>query len=79
MFFSAIVWLKARAYLILGALTALAAAVVAVRQSGKQAEKVDAMKANIKAIKKKVEVEREVDRIPDGDAAKRLRDSWSRD
>lgn len=79
MIISALLWLKTRLYFILGLLSVAAAAVISIRQSGKQAERVDAMKDTLKAVKKKSEVEREVDRNPDGDAAKRLRDVWSRD
>jgi thiosulfate reductase cytochrome b subunit len=72
-------WIKARALLVLGVISLVGAALLRVRQSGKQAEQNKQLKDTIKAIRKKEEVQREVDRLGDGDAAKRLRDVWTRD
>ena len=79
MIFSTLLWLKTRIYWIAGVLAMVVAAVLSIRQSGKKSVESEIMKDTLKALKKKDEVEHEVASNPDGDAAKRLRDSWSRD
>lgn len=67
---------------LLGALAALgtvAGILFSARQSGKNAERVDGMKKNLKAAEKRNEVEREVERRPADAVHDRLRDKWTRD
>lgn len=71
--------LKLKAALIGAALLGVLVAVLKIRKSGRDAERVDNLKATIKSIEKKNEVASETNRLPDGAASDRLRDKWSRD
>lgn len=72
-------WLKLRIAAIIGLVGLAFAAYFKIKQDGKAEQKVKDLNANLDALKKSKEVSREVDRLPDGDAARRLRDVWSRD
>jgi uncharacterized membrane-anchored protein YhcB (DUF1043 family) len=72
-------WLKVRIAMIVGLIGVALATYFKIKQSGKNEQKVKDLTTHVDALKKKQEVAREVDRLPDGDAAKRLRDAWSRD
>lgn len=71
--------LKLRAALIGAAALAILVAVLRIRKSGRDAERVKNLEATIEAVRKKEGVSREIDRLPSGSAADRLRDKWSRD
>lgn len=49
------------------------------RKSGRDAERVDSLKKTSKHVEQAHEVENKNARLPDGGAADRLRDRWSRD
>ena len=49
------------------------------KSEGKQDEKVKQTKKTLDTVEKRNEIENEIRRAPSGDAAERLRDSWSRD
>lgn len=74
-----ITWLKLRLLAAVSILSMAVAAYFKIKSIGKNQEKVKSLERRIESLQKKEEVVREVDRLPDGDAAKRLRDSWSRD
>jgi hypothetical protein len=71
--------IKLYAALVGASALAILVAVLKIRKSGRDAERVRNLEATIEAIKKKEGVAREIDRLPDGDAADRLRKHWSRD
>lgn len=74
-----ITWLKIRLLAFISLVSVAVAAYFKIKSIGKKEEQVKDLKGRVEALKKQTEVSREVDRLPDGDAAKRLRDSWSRD
>lgn len=71
--------IKVKAALIGAAALAILLAVLRIRKSGRDAERVENLEATIEAIREKEGVSREIDRLPSGTAADRLRDKWSRD
>lgn len=75
------IWTKIKIYAALIGASALGilVAVMKIRKSGASAERVKSLEATIEAVKKKEGVTREIDRLPDGAAADRLRNKWSRD
>jgi hypothetical protein len=75
------IWLtiKTRAMLLLTIAAGLLAVAFRIKQSGRQAERIDNLEATLKAIKTKEGVRNETVRLPDGAAADRLRNKWSRD
>lgn len=77
----ALLWanIKIKAALIGAAALGILVAILKIRQSGRNAERVANLEATIKAIKKREGVTNEIDRLPDGSAADRLRNKWSRD
>jgi hypothetical protein len=72
-------WLQTRAAMYFSIVVALVVTALKIRQSGKDAERNKSLEATLKAVQKKGEVKNEVDRLPSGSAADRLRDKWSRD
>jgi hypothetical protein len=76
---SVLLWMKSKIALYLTVLGAVAVAVLKIRQGGKQAERNKMLESTLKSVRKKEEVIREVERLPDGSAADRLRKQWSRD
>jgi hypothetical protein len=76
---SVLLWMKSKIALYLTVLGAVAVAVLKIRQGGKQAERNKTLESTLKSVRKKEEVIREVERLPDGSAADRLRKQWSRD
>jgi hypothetical protein len=74
-----LLWIKTRALLLAGIAVGLLSIVWKIRRSGRDAERLKSAEATIKAIKKKDEVKNEIVRMPDGAAADRLRNEWSRD
>ena len=74
-----ITWLKLRLLAAVSILGLAVAAYFKIKSIGRSQEKVKDLQQRLNSLRKKEEVSREVDRLPDGDAAKRLRDSWSRD
>lgn len=74
-----ITWLKIRLLAFISLLSVAAAAYFKIKSIGKNEQQAKDLKKRVDALQKQTEVSREVDRLPDGDAAKRLRDSWSRD
>lgn len=80
MFFLGIIeWVKAKLAFIVGGAAAALAAIALIKRSGRQDERVDQLNKVLDSVGKKNETARKVDRLPDGDAARRLRDQWSRD
>jgi uncharacterized low-complexity protein len=75
------IWAKVKIYaaLIGASLLAILVAALKIRKSGRDAERVKNLESTIEAMRKKEGVAREVNRLPDGDAADRLRKHWSRD
>jgi hypothetical protein len=76
---AAIEWLKVRFAAILGAAAAILAAVAFIKRSGRQDAKVEQLEQVLENVRKKDETVKKIERLPDGDAARRLRDQWSRD
>lgn len=58
---------------------AVLAALALVRKSGRDAERAERGADTLRDVEKAKDVERKIDRLPDGAAAERLRDKWSRD
>jgi hypothetical protein len=79
MLFQAWAWLKTKLVLF----GVLAAGVLAlfwsIKRSGRQDEKIETLERTLINVLKKEEVAREVERLPVGDAARRLHDNWRRD
>jgi hypothetical protein len=75
------IWAKIKFYAALAGAVALAivVAVLKIRKSGANAERVKNLESTIQAIREKEGVKREIDRLPDSAAADRLRKHWSRD
>jgi hypothetical protein len=70
--------------LIAGAILAAVAGVIyavlrGAKNEGRVEEKVKILEETLKNVVKKEEVTREINRLPSGDAAERLRKHWSRD
>jgi len=64
------------------AIVAIAAGLIMflrVKKMGATEEQVKHLEKTLDAIRTREEVRNEVERLPDGDAASRLRDNWSRD
>jgi hypothetical protein len=74
-----IAWLKLRLLAAASIVGLLVAAYFKIKSIGKNEERVKDLQKRIDSMRKKEEVSREVDRLPDGDAVKRLRDTWTRD
>ena len=72
-------WVRAQAVLIAAAAAGVMFAFLKIKKSGRDSERAANLEATLKAIQKKDEVKREIDRMPDSAAADRLRDKWSRD
>ncbi len=47
--------------------------------AGRRAEQVDGLRSTVKSVVNRNDVDREIDRLPDGASADRLRRDWSRD
>lgn len=65
-----------------GYLAAGAAVLIAVWRiyaAGKSAARVEGMQSQLDNVETRNEIDRKAGRLPDGDAADRLRDQWSRD
>lgn len=71
--------LKVKAAIIGAILVGVLLAVLRIKQSGRNEERAKNAEATLKAVKKSQGVKHEVDRLPDGGAADRLRKHWSRD
>jgi seryl-tRNA(Sec) selenium transferase len=78
-FLTVIDWFKAKALFLFGIVVAALTAYSAIRRQGKQAAQIEHLEQSIKNVRKKDEVTQKIERLPDGDAASRLRDKWSRD
>lgn len=64
------------------AIVAIAAALIMflrVKKMGATEEQIKHLEQTLDAIRTREEVRNEVERLPDGDAARRLHDTWSRD
>lgn len=72
-------WAKARAVAIGSVVAASIALLITARRSGQQKERLKQLEEVLKNVRKKDGATEKVDRLPDGDAARRLRDTWSRD
>lgn len=57
---------------------AVTAVLFGARQAGKNAEKIDQLKANQKATRKAHEVDIDIDRLPSGAASDELFNDWKR-
>jgi hypothetical protein len=83
MILNAWIWIKAKAVFIAGVLGAAILAFLSIRSAGKSAgkneEKVKQFESILENVRKRDEVTQRVERMPDGDASRRLRDKWSRD
>lgn len=74
-----IAWIQ-RQLLAIGALAALLVSVFLYgRKSGKQSRAEQEKEDVVNAVESRKEIEQDVAREPDGGAADRLRDDWSRD
>lgn len=78
-FLAAFEWVKARVAAIVGGFVALAAIFALVKRSGRQEERVKQLEQILDNVRKKDETTKSVERLPSGDASRRLRDKWSRD
>jgi len=59
---------------------AIVGTILGVRQAGKNAEKAEQLSRQAKLVRRAHEIENENSRnLADGDAAKRLRESWNRE
>lgn len=76
---SVVGWIKSRVVGIATFFAAAIALVLTARKSGQHAERVKELEEVLKNVRKKDGATEKVDRMPDGDAARRLRDTWSRD
>lgn len=72
-------WLRSGFAAVLGGAAAILAAVLLVKRSGRQDAKVEQLEQILDNVRKKDEIVKKVERLPDGNAARRLRDQWSRD
>jgi len=72
-------WVQVKLYFIIGITAGVITAYFRIRKSGKESVQLQTAEKTLQAIKKKEEVKHEVDRLPSGSAAERLRDKWSRD
>lgn len=72
-------WIKIKMVLIAAALLGVLVAILKIRQSGKMAERAANLEATIEALRSKERIKNETERMPNGAAAGRLRDDWSRD
>ena len=68
-------WVSLAALAVVG----LGLALLRAYGAGRRAERQRQQDRKIEAMEKANEVERDVDRLPDGGAADRLRERWSRD
>lgn len=57
---------------------AVAGVLLGVRNAGRQAERVDNLERALEAVRRRRDVEADVDRLRDGDALAELRRDWSR-
>ena len=57
---------------------AVVAVLFGARQAGKNAERIDQLKANQKAARKAHEIDIDIDRLPDGAASNELFNDWKR-
>jgi hypothetical protein len=76
---SFLTWLQTKAAMYLSVVAAIVITALKIRQDGKSAERGKMLENTLKAVREKDEVKHEVDRLPSGSAADRLRDKWSRD
>lgn len=60
-------------------IVAVLGALALVRKSGRDAERAERGADTLRDVEKAKDVERKIDALPDGAAAERLRDKWSRD
>jgi hypothetical protein len=71
--------LKSKATWLVASIGMIGLILLRVKNAGKQEEQIKHLENTLDALRKKEEVIREVERLPNGDAARRLLDKWSRD
>lgn len=72
-------WFKSRIFGIGTVLAAFVALLMTMKRAGQQSERLKQLEEILGNVGKKDGAAQKVDRLPDGDAARRLRDEWRRD
>lgn len=72
-------WFQTKVLTIVAVLGAGFSLFSVIRKSGRSAERVDQLEKTLENVRTKNEIAKNVERLPSGAAADRLRDKWSRD